>query len=106
MAEEQVGAGLAPLKYTALVLLDHLAVVVGHHVLGGVGGQLHHTHPHVGVEEGQVVRYAPHNEQVDAVLLLHLPGNDPAGPGEAMLGLVDCDHHLTVRGEHLSLMET
>ena len=105
MAVEQVGPGLGPLEDPALLLLDHLPVVVGQHVPGGVGGQLHHPHPHVGIVYGQVVRHAPHDEQVDA-LLLQLPGQDPAGPSEAVLRLVHSDHHLTVRGEHLSFMET
>ena len=45
MAVEQVGPGLGPLEDPALLLLDHLPVVVGQHVPGGVGGQLHHPHP-------------------------------------------------------------
>ena len=55
---------------------------VGQHVPGEPGGQLHHAHPEVGVVDVEVVRHAPHQDQVDA-LLLQLPGDGARGTGEA-----------------------
>ena len=55
---------------------------VGQHVPGEPGGQLHDAHPEVGVVDVEVVRHAPHQDQVDA-LLLKLPGDGARGAGEA-----------------------
>ncbi len=104
MPEEQIGAGLPTLEDPTQVLLDHLTVVVGHHVFGGVGNELHHANPHVGVVKRKVVRHAPHDHQVNT-LLLQLPGYDAAGSGEAGLRVIYGYHHFTVGGEHLSFMK-
>ena len=96
---------LAPLEGAALAVLYHLLVPVGQHVPGEPRAQLDHAYPEVGVVDLEVVGDAPHDDQVD-ILLLQLPGDGAAGPGELGLLVIDHDHHLAVGGEHLSLVVT
>ena len=72
----------AALEAPAHLVADHLVVPVGQHVPGEPGGQLHDAHPEVGVVDVEVVGHAPHQDQVDA-LLLQLPGDGAGGAGEA-----------------------
>ena len=72
----------AALEGPAHLVADHLVVPVGQHVPGEPGGELHHAHPKVGVVDVQVVGHAPHQDQVDA-LLLQLPGDGAGGASEA-----------------------
>ena len=96
---------LAPLEGAALAVLYHLLVPVGQHVPGEPRAQLDHAYPEVGVVDLEVVGDAPHDDQVD-ILLLQLPGDGAAGPGELGLLVIDHHHHLAVGGEHLSLVVT
>ena len=85
----------AALEGPAHLVADHLVVPghqweppcvpgspVGQHVPGEPAGQLHHAHPEVRVVDVQVVGHAPHQDQVDA-LLLQLPGHGAGGAREA-----------------------
>ena len=81
----------AALEGPAHLVADHLVVPVGQHVPGEPGGELHHAHPEVGVVDVQVVGHAPHQDQVDA-LLLQLPGDAAGGASEAGDGENDNIH--------------
>ena len=105
MFVDEVVPRLAPLECAALLVVDHLLVPVGQHVPGEPGAQLHHAYPEVGVVDLEVVGDAPHDDQVD-ILLLQLPGDGAAGPGELGLLVVHHHHHLAVRGKHLPLVVT
>ena len=102
---DEVVPRLAPLEGAALAVLYHLLVPVGQHVPGEPRAQLDHAYPEVGVVDLEVVGDAPHHDQVD-ILLLQLPGDGAAGPGELGLLVIDHHHHLAVGGEHLSLVVT
>ena len=86
---------LAALEGAALTVLDHLLVPVGQHVPGESRAQLHHAQPEVRVVDLEVVGDAPHDDQVD-ILLLQLPGDGATGPSELGLLVIHHHHHLTV----------
>lgn len=104
MFVHEVVPALAALEGSAHLVVDHLPVPVGQHVAGEPGAKLDNPKSKVGVVDVEVVRQAPHDYQV-YVLLLQLPGDGAAGPGEAALLVIDRHHHLPVRGEHLALVK-
>ena len=116
----QILPSFPSLECPALFVLYHLLVPVGQHVpgepghgqcdqgqTGGTvpGAELDNSDAEVRVVDPKVVGNAPHDNEVD-ILLLKLPGDGPASACESALLLIDHHHHLAVAREHFSLVVT
>ena len=69
------------------------------------GTKLNNSDPKVRVVDTEVVRDAPHDYQMD-ILLLEFPGNGATSPSEPAVFIIHHHHHLTVAGEPFSLVVT
>ena len=80
----------------------HPTVPVRQHVLRELGVQVNHANAEIGPEEVEVVRYGPHDDEVD-VLVAELPGNRSGSSGDGIF-FVDCNDDFAVRGKYFAFV--